>query len=226
MKNISRAIWGIILIILGFIIAVNSLGIARIDIFFKGWWTLFIIVPSLISIIDGNNKKDSFIGLIIGIALLLAAQGFISFGMILKLIFPFILIVIGISVLYDGLFEKEIREKVNSVKSDEIDYITAVFSEEKRTIDYKFKSANVEAIFGSVKVDLTDAQLSSETTLKMNAIFGGVTLVVPENVKVKIKSTNIFGGVEKKDTESSKKKSAEKTIFIESFTMFGGITIK
>lgn len=40
---------GIVLIILGPIVGGNTLGITNINIFFDGWWTLFIIVPCFIA---------------------------------------------------------------------------------------------------------------------------------------------------------------------------------
>ena len=43
MKNISKGLWGIVLIAIGVVIGLNSFGVANIDIFFDGWWTLFII---------------------------------------------------------------------------------------------------------------------------------------------------------------------------------------
>ena len=46
MKNRKDILWGLLLIVVGIIWGINSLGIVKIDIFFDGWWTLFIIVPS------------------------------------------------------------------------------------------------------------------------------------------------------------------------------------
>ena len=48
MKNLSRILWGIVLIFIGVIWGLNRTGVADINIFFDGWWTLFIIVPSAI----------------------------------------------------------------------------------------------------------------------------------------------------------------------------------
>ena len=44
-------IWGIALLLVGVILILNLSGITNTDVFFKGWWTLFIIVPSIIGII-------------------------------------------------------------------------------------------------------------------------------------------------------------------------------
>ena len=63
---------GIVLIFIGVIWGLNRTGVADINIFFDGWWTLFIIVPSAISLVNpkNNGKVSSAICLVIGIFLL------------------------------------------------------------------------------------------------------------------------------------------------------------
>ena len=68
MKNLSRILWGIVLMFIGVIWGLNRTGVADINIFFDGWWTLFIIVPSITSLFEsGSNKTSSIIFLVIGI---------------------------------------------------------------------------------------------------------------------------------------------------------------
>ena len=93
MKN---KIWGIVLIILGLIFGLNALEITDIDIFFDGWWTLFIIVPCFIGLITEREKTGNLIGLLVGIALLLGCLDILEFEIIGKLIFPVILVIIGL----------------------------------------------------------------------------------------------------------------------------------
>ena len=50
MKNITKILWGTALIAVGGIIALNAFEITGIELFFDGWWTLFIIVPCLVGI--------------------------------------------------------------------------------------------------------------------------------------------------------------------------------
>ena len=40
MNNIKNILWGIILVIIGVIIGLNTIGITDIDIFFDGWGRL------------------------------------------------------------------------------------------------------------------------------------------------------------------------------------------
>ena len=99
MKDKGNLIWGLLLIVIGVIIGLNSLGIADINLFFDGWWTLFIIVPSLIDLIKEPTKTGNYIWLAVGIVLLLCAQEILNIEIVGKLIFPVILVVTGLSLL-------------------------------------------------------------------------------------------------------------------------------
>ena len=71
MKNNKSIIWGIILVMVGVIYGLNSLNIVDINLFFPGWWTLFIIVPCVIGLVTDGDKTGSIIGVIIGVLLLI-----------------------------------------------------------------------------------------------------------------------------------------------------------
>ena len=59
----------------------------------------------------------------------------------------------------------------------------------------EFKGKNLDAIFGGIDLDLRGAKITSDVVINASAVFGGIDIIVPENVKVKIKSNAIFGGV-------------------------------
>lgn len=93
-------------------------GLTDINIFFKGWWTLLIIIPSLIELIKSDSKMWSFIWLVIGIVLLLCSQNIISFELIGKLIFPFILVMIGLSLILKDTLNKKVSDKIKNLNSN------------------------------------------------------------------------------------------------------------
>lgn len=114
MKSFSKILWGTVFIILGIVIALNALEITSINIFFRGWWTLFIIIPCLIGICDSESesKTGNIIGLIIGLCLLLAIRDIISFELIRKLMIPFIFLAIGFSIIFNEGIKSKISAKV------------------------------------------------------------------------------------------------------------------
>ncbi len=227
MKNTSKIMWGLVLIIIGLILSINALGIAHVDIFFDGWWTLFIIVPSIIELVSGKEKYSSLVWLIIGVALLLGAQGFISFHLLFKLLIPFMIVVIGLSVLYKGVYGEKIKVKVQIQKSDELEEIAVVMSDENKSIKGAFKGAVVDTVFGHCTLDLSEAKIADNASLKISSVFAKVDVILPNDVTVKMNSTRVFGSistVQKDHTDSKAKK--EKTLYIESEAVFGGISLR
>lgn len=224
MKDKGNLIWGIILIVIGLIIGLNSLGIANINIFFDGWWTLFIIIPSLADIIKRPSKGESYVWLAVGIVLLLCAQGILSFKIIGKLILPAILVGIGLSILLKDKVGAKVKEKIKNLNQDGLEEYYATFSgQEINPKGDEFKGANLNAIFGGIDLNLTEAQIQKDTLINVTSVFGGVDIKVPSNVNVKVKSTSIFGGVDnnvKKYTENLP------TIYVKAFCLFGGADIK
>ena len=210
--------WGIILIGLGLIFGANVLGLAKINIFFEGWWTLFIIIPSVISLLEGNDIKTSLVCLIVGILLLLSARGIIDFAIIGRLIFPILLIVFGLMLI----FKRNKTNEFSKVEMDkDSDEIAATFGEQNVKVDEEFKGKYLSAVFGKVKLDLTDAKIKKDTKIKAEAIFGSIEIIVPAGYVVKTKNTAIFGSVANNCSNSE----GNKTLFIEATSVFGGIVI-
>ena len=59
MSNFSKILWGIFFEALGVVIGLNALNITSIDLLFKGWWTLFIIIPSVIGLFDSRETNKT-----------------------------------------------------------------------------------------------------------------------------------------------------------------------
>ena len=95
----NNLVWGLALVLIGIIIMLNALNIININLLFTGWWTLFIIIPSLIGLIKDKDKTGSIIGLLVGVSLLLSVRGIVKIDLILKLILPSLLIIIGLSIM-------------------------------------------------------------------------------------------------------------------------------
>lgn len=222
MKNLNKIILGLLFVVVGVIVLLNSLGVTNINFFFKGWWTLFIIVPSIIGIIYDDDKTDNIVCLVIGVLLLLMVRDVLSFDLLVKLLLPLVLIIIGLSIIFKETITSKISKKV-SEKNENLEQITATFGEQKIKVEKKFLGSNIDSVFGNVKLDLREATFDKETIIKATAIFGGITIRLPKGLSVQIKTTPIFGSV---DNNYSNDKTSDKVIYIETLALFGGINIK
>ena len=226
MNKFSNVIWGLILIILGVIFGLNALEITNIDVFFDGWWTLFIIVPCFTNLFKEEKKIGNIIGIITGIMLLLACNNLISLRLIFKLIVPITLVFIGFSFIFKDNAEKKIKKEMKKVQvSANNNEHYAIFG----TLDLnfakeKFKGCYLNAIFGGIKCDIRDAKLDSDIVINVCSIFGNIDLIMPEDVNVKITSIPIFGGIS--DERKNRNNDSKNTIYINATCMFGGVDIK
>lgn len=208
-------LWGVLLIIGGVLFLGNSLDIWHINLFFKGWWTLFIIVPSIIGL-DKDSMSGSFISLVVGVLLLLACRDIISWSKIWKIFVPILVIVMGVMLIFRSLKNPKMKTSKNA-----LEYV-AIFSE----VDEKIKEITSDfkaiSIFGGVNLDLRKAKIDKDIVIECTTIFGGIDIRVPDNVKIKTSGMPIFGGVENKYTEEDK---SSVTIYINYVCVFGGIDI-
>lgn len=224
MKKFTSLLWGLILIIVGVILGCNATGLTNIDIFFDGWWTLFIIVPCFIGLFNDNDKTGSIIGILIGIFLLLCCQNILSFELFWKLLIPAILVTIGLSIIFKDVFNKKISEEIGKLNNNKKGSYCSTFSSQKINIDDEFTGTDLTAVFGEVTIDLRNAKINEDVVINTSSIFGGIDLFIPEDINVKVKSTSIFGGVD--DKRKNRNNDSKYTIYINSTCLFGGVDIK
>ena len=229
MKKVGPIIWGVAIIALGVIFGGNALGWFDFNIFFDGWWTLFIIVPSAISLITEKEKISNLGFLAVGIILLLAAQNVFSYDVAWKVILAVFLVMLGLTIVVKSIFrnkfDKEIEKKIKELENDKtVDSQVAVFSGSDRVYsDEVFLGSNLVAIFGGVNLDLRKAKFDRDTVIKALCLFGGIDIKVPEDVQIKIKSGFIFGGIS--DDRKGDTSKGKYTIYIDAAGGFGGVSI-
>lgn len=226
MKNLKRTIWGVVLVIAAVILALNSFGLINFDLFFDGWWTLFIIIPSFVGLIQDRNKSGSVFGLCIGILLLLSAQEIISWDMIWKIAFPLVIAIVGLKMIFSSFKKDKTDRIIKEIKKEgkNLQQGTAVFCGTEMDFDnVVFEGADLTAVFGGIDCDLRNAIIDRDCVIKVCCAFGGIDILVPDNVKIVTNTTSVFGGVEVMKNNNS---SATHTIYIEGLCTFGGVDIK
>ena len=215
--------WGLCLVFLGIGLFGSFTGL--FTLFFKGWWTLFIIEPAIIDLFKKRNKTFSFILLSIGVSLLLQQQDLIEGSMIWKVVLAFAIVILGIKTIFSRNKSEEDNIYIEvSSNGEHSDRYSAIFSgQECRYGNKPFCGAAMTAIFGGVDLDLRDAIINEDTEIKAVAIFGGCKIIVPEDVNIKVENDGFMGGVSDK---VSYRNPDFCTLRIKSTTIFGGVEIK
>lgn len=233
--KISNLLWGLLFIILGIGFAGNAFHLWRFTIFFRGWWTLFIIIPCFASILENRPNTGNVIGLAIGLMLLLVSQDIVPGDLIGKLLIPIVLIIIGLGIIFSNSFHWNFGNKEKEGPTDAQfrntnhnfteKHYTATFSGQNITCDNQvFEGAVLDAVFGSVCLRADQAIINEDVIIECNATFGGIEVYLPSDINIKVNTTSIFGGVSNRRHRMAPTNAP--TVFITGTCMFGGVDLK
>ncbi len=215
----KKILLAITLIVLGIIVGLNSLEITSINIFFDGWWTLIIIIPSLIGVID-DKDTGSLVMLLVGILLLLNARGIFVLNVLWKLIIPIILVFMGINVLRNDVFSKSAK-KLENVNKKAV--YNASFSTKNNVVKEDVEALSVEAIFGENTIDLRNIEIKEDIYIKALAMFGEVKIITPKDQSIKLNANKFFGSVQNNNKNIVDEN--KKIININASAIFGEVDI-
>lgn len=223
MKKLNKILWGIVLLAVGAAILLKSFNILDFSLLFKGWWTLFIILPCFIGLLTQKDKLVNAFGLILGVLLLLACRSILSFSVIWTVFLALIVIFAGLKLIFGSSKSKDnfpVTAKVQNPKKS-----CAVFS--GNDIDFSgqiFSGADLAAVFGGIECDLSNAVFESDTVINAAAVFGGIDIILPKTVNLKINSASFCGGVDAK--RHTPIEENEVTVYLNASGIFGGIDVK
>lgn len=223
MKKTFGIVFGVLLVAAGVIYALDILGIASVNVSFDGWWTLFIIIPSIYGIFTDKDKFPSLTGFAVGILLLLAARGILDYDVVWQLLLTLIIIFIGLKLIIKTL--RPIKKTSTETFNGTVNRMSAFSSKKIEFKDKDFKEAKIGALFGGTVCNLIGTKIENGSRLDILCVFGGADIIVPENINIKINTFCLFGGISDKRIV---KNSAENpvTLTINGFCMFGGADIK
>lgn len=225
-KNVLKVIFGVVIIIVGFLLLGSAFNWWSFNLFFDGWWTLFIFIPCIYSVCTEGFKMHNILGLSIAVLLLLSAQNVINWGDIWKFFLPLLVIAIGVKLIFGKsiTFPASVQESFTKYDGHKYTY-SAVFgaNSSKPTIDYV--NGEASAVFGAVELNFREFDAVCDIYLKASAVFGGVEIFVPRNVKVVISSNNFLGGTDD-TTDHRDDVSKQYSMYIQADAVFGGVEIK
>lgn len=161
--------------------------------------------------------------IIIGTILIILGLSALLGVSLMKFVFAFILIAIGIRVIlgkeHNYLDFKTTKSTSNENFINELN----IFSSADKTIKSEdFKGGKIVMIFSGGKVDISQVKTSVKNIdMEIVVLFGGGQLIVPKGWRINSQGTSIFGGYDTKvEGESS-----ETTLNLKGVAIFGGVKV-
>jgi len=223
----GRIFWGLVLVILGVLFLLDQMDRLDFGYIISTYWPVILIALGL-SILVGNRFRHQGPGLffiVFGVFFLLAELDVLRYSA-WHYIWPALIIIIGLWLIFRPAFRYSSREKLPEIKENDMD-ITAVFSGMKRRVESQnFRGGKAAAVFGGIEIDFSQAKLDeAKATVELTAIFGGITIRVPREWKVVLDGTPLLGAIEDKH-HGLPDAEAKATLYVKGTAIFGGIEIK
>jgi predicted membrane protein len=214
----NRALFGVLLVLIGIAIILNS----YFNIFtgFSSWWPLILILIGIVHLVKRSaSLLTSLMVIAIGLVFLGGNIGWIP-G---RVVFPILLIIVGCWLIFSRIIGSQ-----RNVSEDHINHFVLFSGLQTQNHTQNFTGGSVAAIFGGAEIDLRDAQLSEQGgTLELTAVFGGVDISVPKHWNVVVSGTPFFGGWENKTRYVSVNNTDNGPVLkVNCLTIFGGAEIK
>jgi predicted membrane protein len=199
------------------------------DIIFS--WEVIIIIIGAVMFLSSWDVTGLIL-IFIGTVFLLANH----YNFDVWQLWPVVLILIGIKIIfkprkYHHDYDYKIKDSHGRrwvERHDNLISHDVVFTEVKEmNFSNNFQGGKINGVFSGIHLDLTNAKLADgDNILDIKLIFSGITLIVPREWKVVIRSTQVLGGVSDKRKNSVFTPEDGKTLIIEGTTIFGGCEIK
>ena len=227
----SVALFSILLITTGVILLLNSFDIIPdniSDIIIS--WPMLLIAIGVFGFTKERHNFGNLILITIGVFFLVPKMWDID--NYASTFWPIILILLGLLLItrFSGMKSRlsDISQSSNQGSDDLIDDVSIFGGGERIYTTQNFKGGKITAIFGGSEIDLSRASLGQGVnTLEITYIFGGSNIIVPQNWRIQMETTSIFGSISDKrrmiDIGSFEENT---TLIIKGSAIFGGGEIK
>lgn len=224
----NRVIIGVVLVLLGLFLVMRNTGIFPhfIDHVIFSWPMLLVTIGLIITLSSSGGKTSGII--------IMAVGGFFLIPIIFRetfdinMFWPAVFIIIGV------VFILSKRRGWNSVPTgpttgdDYIDYVHIFSGGERQIVSENFRGGKITAVFGGSEIDLTKAKLAPGISeLEIAAVFGGATIIVPDDWNVKIEVTPVLGGFgDSRKLHPGRTIDMSRQLIIKGAVVFGGGEVK
>jgi hypothetical protein len=215
---------GALILTFGLSLLANNLGWTDMRSVMRQFWPFALVVFGIANLFN-DRSGSQFWGLVMivaGLWIYAAQRDWINvpfwavFG-------PTVLILLGGTVVWRAISHPTPKPLDGDPSGYINSFVVMSGSEHKpvRTI----RGANIGAVMGGVKLDLTGAEIEGDTaTIDLFVIMGGVEIYAPRDWEVTSKVLNLMGATE--DKRRPAQQTSGKTLVVRGFVFMGGLEIK
>ncbi|MFN8242220.1 MAG: DUF5668 domain-containing protein [Bacteroidales bacterium] len=229
MNSGNRTIIGVILVLAGLFLVVRNTGIFPefIDDVIFSWPMLLVAIGLVITVGSSGSKTSGIIVMAVGAFFLIPIIFRETFHMY-NMFWPSIFIIIGVIFIFSKRRGWGTVNTTGPVSEDYIDFVHVFSGGERQIVSENFRGGKISAVFGGSEIDLTKSKLSQGVNvLEIACVFGGTTIIVPDEWNVKIEVTPVLGGFgDSRKLHPGRTIDTTKQLIIKGAVVFGGGEVK
>ena len=197
----GRAIPAVVLIVIGTLFLLGNMHILPSRDWFD-FWPVILIVVGLMKLLEAP-RKGSYVGgaILFGLGAVLLTDNLNLLPFSAWNFWPLILIAVGVWLLFErapwgACRPRGLGPRASILSGPGALNLAAVFSGGKRKFDgQEFRGGVISAVFGGFDIDLRKAAMAGDSVvLRVDVVFGGCEIKIPESWDVEMHGAAIFGG--------------------------------
>jgi predicted membrane protein len=237
-RQLSRY-WGVfsggIIALIGLFILLDNMGIHLLSHLYR-FWPIILILIGAWNLARKSGRVFGGVLVILGVLFQLDTLGVAHFGW--GEMWPLAIVGVGFLVMWNSLQARNVSKVVSNVLGCEsqtdprttLSEVAIFGGIERRITSQDFQGGNINAIFGSVELDLRDVNIErDEAVLEINSVFGSVELRVPEAWQITSRGQAVFGSFQD-DTRNYRNENPanplRKSLILTGAAVFGSVEIK
>jgi predicted membrane protein len=190
---------------------------------------MLLVVIGLVMTLGASEKTAGIIVMAVGGFFMIPLVFRETFHMY-NMFWPSIFIIVGIIFIVSRGKNWNRANMISKgvIGDDYVDYVNVFSGGERQVVSRNFRGGKISAVFGGIELDLTKAGLAPGVSeLEIACVFGGATLIVPDDWYITIDVTPILGGFsDSRRLNPGRTVDSSKHLLIKGAVIFGGGEIK
>ncbi len=224
--NINRIFAGFMIILIGVIFLLGSLGSLNAGYVFSHYWPMLLVFVGIWQLFaaGGRSTETGIVFIVIGTLFMLSRWELLG-ASLWKILWPVLIIAAGLWIL---IKPKVFRQSPAGpgINEDDLELFTMLSGINRRIESQRFRGGRATVILGGADLDFTRAELAGgQASVELTAVLGGLDVRVPRHWSVAVDGNAVLGGVEDKHKSEIQDDNPPK-LHIRATAILGGIEIK
>ena len=227
----SRVVFGAFIIVVGLFALLDNLHLFDSHLV-QPFWPLIFVALGALKLAQARRGNHLIVGgalVALGAGMTMQNLGLIHFEW--RQLWPVALILVGLNVISKSFHVRGEAALLTAHRDQQderfehgsrIDASATMSGIVLKNDSQDFTGGEINAVMGSVEIDLRQAAIATEAVLHLSIIMGGVEIKVPRDWSISVNGSPMLGGIEDKTVPPM---TPGKRLVIEGSVIMGGVEI-